>query len=67
FGFIKHHNRETLFSALRELLRRKNFKLKDLLLLTELHINPSTDSVLPQNQTLLQIDYRKRSLEDYQP
>lgn len=66
FKLMKSHSRGMLLSVLRECLSRKSARLKTLL--SYLHQEPQMagESVYPQNKELLEIDYQKRSLEEYE-
>lgn len=64
FKLLKDHSRGMIMSLLREAVACKNPRLKFLLS----HLSrPETngDPVLPQNNSLLTVDYRPRPLEDY--
>jgi hypothetical protein len=66
FKVFKSEGRNILLSAVRESLDRRSPRLK--FILSVLSIEPTPDSaetVLPQNQTLLTLDYIPRSLEVY--
>lgn len=66
FKLFKTESRGTLLSAMRDSLERRSPRLK--FILSALSIGQTADSaetVLPQNQTLLALDYIPRSLEVY--
>lgn len=64
FQLIRHHSRNTVLSTIREAVKRKTPKLKFILSL----LCPQTqnDPVMPKNEELLKIDYKPRSLEEYE-
>lgn len=66
FKLLKHHSRGILISIARESLSRKSPRLKTFLSYLNRGEDPeSRETVQPQNQELLNIDYQKRPLEVY--
>lgn len=65
FTLLKHHSRETVLSALREALLRKSPRSNVVLSLLGPPGGLPQENVRPQNQQLLQLDYKPRPLEDY--
>jgi hypothetical protein len=63
FKLLKSESRGILLSLVREAVRKKDFRLKNLL--AKVHSLPAAEPVSPQNASLLAIDYKPRSLEDY--
>lgn len=66
FKLLKNHSRGMLLGIIRECLARKSARLKTVL--SYLHQEPPEDKekVYPQNKELLNLDYQKRSLEEYE-
>lgn len=67
FKLLKTHNRALLVSAVRELLSMGVFKTKAFLSLLNLPESKEGRDVLPNNKGLLDIQYKERSLEEYDP
>ena len=67
FKLLKTHSRAILVSAIRELLSMGAHKTKALFSLLNLPDCKETESVLPNNRSLLDIQYKERSLTEYDP
>ena len=65
FHLLQRHSKNLLLSVIRETLARKTPRLKCVMSLLEPHPEGSPETVAPQNQQLLQVDYRPRSLSEY--
>ena len=63
FKLLSGHSREMILSAIRELLKQHIYSIMALYKI--LKVMPDSEPVQPQNQTLLNIDYKPRSLEEY--
>jgi transposase len=65
FQLIRNHSRKTVLSAIREAIGRKSPRLKFVASLLSPTPEPTQEPVMPQNPLLLEIDYKPRSLEEY--
>jgi transposase len=67
FQLMKTHSRAMIISAVRELNAMRCFKIKSLYSLLNLPASKDSDPLWPQKTQLLNLDYPKRSLTDYDP
>lgn len=65
FQLIRSHSRKTVLSAIREAVARKSPRLKFVTSLLSPTSEKPQEPVMPQNPLLLEIDYKPRSLEEY--
>ena len=65
FKLLKSHSKGMLISCARELNNMKCFKLKALLSLLNLPQSKENNPIWPQNTGLLDLNYKERSLDDY--
>ncbi len=65
FVFLRNYSRQTLISAVRELNQNHCFKIKALASILHLPQPKTADPVWPQNEQLLNLNYKPRRLEDY--
>lgn len=65
FKLLKSHSKGMLISCVRELNNMKCFKLKALLSLLKLPQPRENDPIWPQDTNLLKLNYKERSLDDY--
>jgi hypothetical protein len=65
FQLIRNHSRQTVLSAIREAVGRKSPRLKFVASLLSPTSEPTQEPVMPRNPLLLEIDYKRRSLEEY--
>jgi transposase len=64
FKLLPGHARETILSAIRQVFSQKQYSIQSLYRL--LKRSPDSEPVQPKNLSLLDIDYKPRSLEEYQ-
>ncbi len=67
FQLIRNHSRETVLSAVRELVSMRNFKIRALRSLLGLPAAVETPAVWPKDARLMDLTYEERSLTDYDP
>lgn len=65
FKLLESHSKVMLISCVRELNNMKCFKLKALLSLLKLPQPKENDPIWPQNTSLLDLNYKERSLDEY--
>lgn len=65
FKLLKSNSRIMLIGIVSECLKRKSARLKTLLSYLHMESGETIDKVQPKNPELLNIDYNKRSLEEY--
>ena len=65
FKLLKSHSRQMLISCVRELNNMRCFKLKALLSLLKLPQPRENEAIWPKDTNLLNLNYRERSLDDY--
>ena len=65
FQLLKSHSKPMLISAVTQLNTMRSFKLKALLSLLNLPVPHQPDPLWPQNTGLLGLNYKERSLDDY--
>lgn len=65
FKLLGFHSKETVLSAIREAVKRKNCRMKFILSCLEPRNTVTEEPVSPQKEELLSINYTPRSLEEY--
>lgn len=66
FQLVRHSSKATVLSAIREAIRRKKPLLSFVLTLLSTQTDDEHTVVMPKNAGLLNIDYKPRSLEEYE-